>query len=405
MQGIQQKLPSVLTGFLSAQNGKIDSTAGLKTSQVVELKGDGQSPEFLDTLLMSLQGLLDSGQLNFDGEGGEQALAVLQGLLGQELALGGELLPLGEAGSLSLSKLVPEELTPDVIQAVLDQIKLDQAENPKIDPNVLLAPGVPGLMPLQERLNKIISIDVQKSSAVTKLAHPLLSRDTVSGETPDRSPILVSASVMNAVVVSSLMDEQKLFANVRQQVGGESAELLVSSHSASLAKPLAATTGTDARPVVTQSFIALPMSDPRWQGELNNRIAVMAKAAMLGQPQVAEIRLNPASMGPIDIRVIVKDDGQASVSFSAQQGVTREAIENSLPRLRELFNGSGLVLADADVSDQAPNYTHQSPTGEESESIRSGNDADIEMNLADGLLGAGVNSADLSLVRGLDLFV
>ena len=103
---------------------------------------------------------------------------------------------------------------------------------------------------------------------------------------------------------------------------------------------------SDARP--TQSFIHVPLNDPRWQNEFNNRVTWLARAS---GNQTAEIRLNPANMGPIEVRVAMNDD-QATITFTAQHGVVRDAIEASLPRLREMFTGSGLQLANANVSDQ-----------------------------------------------------
>lgn len=103
----------------------------------------------------------------------------------------------------------------------------------------------------------------------------------------------------------------------------------------------------DARPV--SSFIHLPIHDPQWQSEFGNRVTWLAKS---GGTQTAEIRLNPANMGPIEVRVVMKDD-QATITFTAQHGVVRDAIEASLPRLREMFMGSGLQLANAQVSEHS----------------------------------------------------
>ena len=43
------------------------------------------------------------------------------------------------------------------------------------------------------------------------------------------------------------------------------------------------------------------------------------------------------------------EDAQARVQFAAAHATTREAIEQSLPRLRELLEQQGLELAQADV--------------------------------------------------------
>jgi flagellar hook-length control protein FliK len=67
----------------------------------------------------------------------------------------------------------------------------------------------------------------------------------------------------------------------------------------------------------------------------------------------AQIRLNPAHLGPISVDVSVGEDG-ANITFTAQHAMTRDALEQALPRLREMFNGSGLSLAGADVAGHGP---------------------------------------------------
>jgi flagellar hook-length control protein FliK len=49
----------------------------------------------------------------------------------------------------------------------------------------------------------------------------------------------------------------------------------------------------------------------------------------------------------------VRDD-KASVWFGAAHADTRAAIENALPRLREMFESQGLSLADAGVFREPP---------------------------------------------------
>ncbi len=109
------------------------------------------------------------------------------------------------------------------------------------------------------------------------------------------------------------------------------------------------------RPVAT--FIHSPLSTPQWQSEFNDKIMMLSRVSGQGHNQVAEIRLIPAHLGPIEVRVAMKDD-QASILFSAQHGAVRDAIEASLPRLREMFNTSGLMLADANVSEQSLQERH-----------------------------------------------
>jgi flagellar hook-length control protein FliK len=51
---------------------------------------------------------------------------------------------------------------------------------------------------------------------------------------------------------------------------------------------------------------------------------------------------------------ITLQSGQASVWFGANHADTRAALEQSLPRLRELFAGAGMPLTDSGVFREPP---------------------------------------------------
>ncbi len=93
-------------------------------------------------------------------------------------------------------------------------------------------------------------------------------------------------------------------------------------------------------PPMTKHF-----SHPEWNKEMGERIVWMHKQAIPS----AELRLNPEHLGPIRIKIDVSQD-QATVAFTAQHAVVKEAIEASLPKLRELFSAQQLNLSDVNVS-------------------------------------------------------
>lgn len=93
---------------------------------------------------------------------------------------------------------------------------------------------------------------------------------------------------------------------------------------------------------------ALPVKDADLlSARLNQHVTVM-----LGQQiQNARIAVNPAELGPVEIRVSVVGD-EANIQMSAAHAATREALEDALPRLRAAFGDSGISVGDASVSDQ-----------------------------------------------------
>jgi len=157
----------------------------------------------------------------------------------------------------------------------------------------------------------------------------------------------------------------------------------------------------NSEPRVVTSFIQSPLTAPQWQSEFSDKVMMMSRVAGQGQNQVAEIRLNPAHLGPIEVRVAMKDD-QASIIFSAQHGVVRDAIEASLPRLREMFSNSGLMLADANVSEQSLQQRHKQDRNE-SGGQYANTDAGQSMNEQTEL----ISQIDLSMISSsvaLDLY-
>jgi len=91
-----------------------------------------------------------------------------------------------------------------------------------------------------------------------------------------------------------------------------------------------------------------PFNHPEWKQEFNDRIVWMHTKSIPS----AELRLNPQGLGPISIQVNVDKDQQASIVFNAQNAGVREAIEASIPKLREMLNAQQVNLAEVNVSQQ-----------------------------------------------------
>ncbi len=101
-----------------------------------------------------------------------------------------------------------------------------------------------------------------------------------------------------------------------------------------------------------QSAITLPLRHPDWGKALAQRVMVLAQ----NNQQLAQVRLHPAHLGPIQIKLKVDKDQSVQVSLHAHHALTREAIEQALPRLREMFDQQGLNLAAIDVSPDAQSH-------------------------------------------------
>ena len=91
-----------------------------------------------------------------------------------------------------------------------------------------------------------------------------------------------------------------------------------------------------------------PLSHPQWNEDLGERIVWMNSRGISS----AEIRMNPEHMGPITVRIDMNQD-QATIAFTAQNTVVRDALEASLPKLREMLSAQQVNLADVSVSQQS----------------------------------------------------
>ena len=95
--------------------------------------------------------------------------------------------------------------------------------------------------------------------------------------------------------------------------------------------------------------VSTPVGQAGFADEVGDKITWMANQGV----QSASLHLTPEHLGPVEVRISVQD-GSASVSFNAAHADTRAALEQTLPRLREMFSTQGLTLTDASVSQQSP---------------------------------------------------
>lgn len=81
----------------------------------------------------------------------------------------------------------------------------------------------------------------------------------------------------------------------------------------------------------------------------------------------AHIKVTPNDLGTVEIRLRLDGD-RVHADFSSAQAEVRQALENSLPRLRDMLGQHGFQLAHADVGQQhtPPSQGAASPHGESS---------------------------------------
>jgi flagellar hook-length control protein FliK len=127
-----------------------------------------------------------------------------------------------------------------------------------------------------------------------------------------------------------------------------------------------------ARAFVVQTGVPVTVGTPQWSQAVGDKVLWLAAQNVTS----AEIRLDPPELGPMQVKVSVNQD-QASITFTSPHAAVREALDQQLNRLREMFSEQGLNLVNVDVSDKsfaqrereegesAKQHAHAEPTDEE----------------------------------------
>jgi flagellar hook-length control protein FliK len=66
----------------------------------------------------------------------------------------------------------------------------------------------------------------------------------------------------------------------------------------------------------------------------------------------AKLQVTPPQLGPIDLQIAVQGD-HAQVMMSTHSAVTREALESSLPKLKEMLGSQGFTQVSVDISQRS----------------------------------------------------
>jgi flagellar hook-length control protein FliK len=99
----------------------------------------------------------------------------------------------------------------------------------------------------------------------------------------------------------------------------------------------------------------LSMNQNAWTEGLVNRVMYLSSQNL----KSAEIQLEPAELGRLDIRVNVAADQATQITFISGHAGVRDSLDSQLHRLRELFAQQGLAQPDVNVADQSRGQQQQ----------------------------------------------
>ena len=124
-----------------------------------------------------------------------------------------------------------------------------------------------------------------------------------------------------------------------------------------------ATSNTNALATSRDETLSVPtlIRDQHWANDFGQKVVWLATH----DKQTAQLTLNPAQMGPIEISLSM-DKGNATASFASANAETRNAIETAMPRLREMFASAGIELGQTNVSAESFKQQAGSESGQRS---------------------------------------
>ncbi len=133
--------------------------------------------------------------------------------------------------------------------------------------------------------------------------------------------------------------------------------------------------GADVR---VQMPVSIAFGESGWGNMIAERSALMASQSL----KFAELQLDPPELGQLQVKVTVNQD-QASVSFVAANAQVKEALDQTLVRLKELLEEQGLDLVNVDVSDQSSEEPESDLEGEDDAQLAAGTDIDGDDGLSE----------------------
>ncbi|MCG7984996.1 MAG: flagellar hook-length control protein FliK [Candidatus Thiodiazotropha lotti] len=263
------------------------------------------------------------------------------------ISLSAESLSTGIPFDLALQELLASEYSEEALQLFSLQMPMDTEAQPMTNP-MLTQDGK--LLPLTPQLNgqtlpQLSELSQQPLAAKSGELTPVLTLTL-----PQKVQTEVALPKLTSLVTTDRPVEMMSLINTDK--GGDRALSEVSRPADSGNQfSLNALNQSATSPLGSRASIVLPLNtpvgQPGWDQAVGERIQWMVNQNI----QQAEIKLTPPNLGPLEIKISLQND-QTNVTFIAAQAPTREALESSIPRLREMFGEINLNLANVDVGHQ-----------------------------------------------------
>lgn len=230
----------------------------------------------------------------------------------------------------------------------------DTAQALGVDPNAANTDALAALSaallqtPAAASLNPAIAARAEQHAAEL-LAAARHAAAVGAGIDTAATPATIAALPANAADQTAQADFVNVLAQQlldRQASSTREADLL---HSAEFAAQGAHVQPLDSRASTPQASALLdvgaPVSSPGFADELSRQVVWMVDK----DAQVAQLRINPPELGPVEVRLTVSGE-EAVAQFVSPHLEVRNALESAIARLRDTMAEAGIQLGEASVS-------------------------------------------------------
>ncbi|WP_347929336.1 flagellar hook-length control protein FliK [Pseudomonas helvetica] len=261
---------------------------------------------------------------------------------------------------------VPDPQTPPVVAQVQTQPQVDPALAATVTPAPAqpVAATDPSFDPTADPLDAMPAVRL----ALEQSGHVSASSQSPTKATPDQADSEPTAAQNFANGMASMLDVQASKDSTSQ--GGEKSfsgliddglKDLKSATSDTRVDDFANRLAALTQAATPKTANALPVNQPiamhqsGWTEEVVNRVMYLSSANL----KAADIQLQPAELGRLDIRVNMVPDQQTQVTFMSAHVGVREALDSQMHRLRDMFAQQGMGQVDVNVSDQSRGWQGQ----------------------------------------------
>jgi flagellar hook-length control protein FliK len=98
-----------------------------------------------------------------------------------------------------------------------------------------------------------------------------------------------------------------------------------------------------------------PVDSPDFSQNVANHVSTMFDSNV----NSAKLQVNPAALGPIEVRISIQGD-HAQVWMASHSAMTRDALQEAAPKLREMLNSQGFAQVSVDISQRS--FQERAPT-------------------------------------------